>query len=857
MKVNYRRLIQVLILAGSGLLFVAALFGPQPADRASAGTPPPVETPRVAAAVLDALQTNPSTDFVLEMGEQPDLSHAYEITDWVERGRYVVDMLQANAQRRQARALGVLNSRGLRHRSFFAANEIYVYSGDTSALQALLALPEVARVRAPVTVSLQPTGLFLRRYGPAAPVAQLQSVVDWGITDTKADQFWSTFQSTGQGILVANIDTGVDVTHPALAGAYRCAGGTLTNPVCWNDPTVTCKGQVCDDNGHGTHTMGTMVASNDPTLAHTVGMAPGAQWIACKAFTSNGQGKDVDLLACAEWILAPGGDPANRPQVVNNSWGDIGGNTWFLNEVDAWSAAGIFPAFSAGNFYTCNSLGSPGDYQVAFASAAHTSTRLIAAFSSRGPSLFGDSPYTKPNLSAPGLNILSTIPGNKWESKNGTSMASPHSAGAVALLWSCAPSLTGQIDATFQLLQSSADAAPAGACGVPASGQGNYTFGYGYLNVLAAGNQICSARQIKGNVRDSITDNPIADAVITLADGINQPVIVNTDINGKYSDFLQPGNYTLQAKAYGYLPQTISNIKIKNKESTTVNFSLVPAQLVTVSGMVRDGSGQGWPLSARLTYTELGQQVQAQTDPASGAYSIELYQQNEYQVKVEALDLDYLPATDTVIPLDTPLVRDYALLVNPDTCAALGYYRLGGLTQSFESLALPAGWSMIDNLGSGQVWTFTDPLHIGNHTGASGGFAWVNSLIYSGLQDSSLVTPLMNFASGQTVTLNLNTDYLYNPVNPSAASIDLSLDGGETWTSLWKRTDQNFTGGVPQIDLTAQAAGKSNVQLRFHFTNASNSGWWQIDNVVMSPPPSCLALKDRIFLPVISRNVAP
>ena len=174
--------------------------------------------------------------------------------------------------------------------------------------------------------------------------------------------------------------------------------------------------------------------------------------------------------------------------MVNNSWGGGGGNTWYQAKVNAWVAAGIFPAFSAGNSYDCNTLGSPGDYQASFSSASHMSNRTISGFSSKGPSAFGHEPYTKPNISAPGSSICSSVPGSSWScGYSGTSMASPHSAGAVALLWACNPAYVGDIDETFQLLQNNADAAPSGSCGAPPDGQGNYTYGYGYLDVLQAG----------------------------------------------------------------------------------------------------------------------------------------------------------------------------------------------------------------------------------------------------------------------------------------------------------------------------------------------------------------------------------
>ncbi len=501
------------------------------------------EIERVDPQVQAALEAGPAADYILVIGEQADLSGAYQISDWVERGQYVLDALKSTAERSQKRARAELDRRGLRYRSFLAGNEIYVYGGNQRALQALLNLPEVARVRAPVTVRLQPAGFQLPLFGPAEPQEQIQAVVDWGITDTKADQFWSAYLREGEGIIVANIDTGVDATHPALAGAYRCAGGDLTSQVCWLDPTGECNGAVCDNHGHGTHTMGTMAASNDPGLPYIVGMAPGAEWIACKGCKGDGDCDDPALLACADWILAPGGDPANRPHVVNNSWGGLtGGDLWFITKVEAWRAAGIFPAFSAGNNSACNTLSSPGDYQSSFSSAAHASSRVIASFSSKGPGFFGDDPYTKPNLSAPGVSILSTLPNGRWGSSNGTSMASPHSAGAVALLWSCAPLLIGEVDATFQLLQSSADPAPAGACGAPAGGEGNYTYGYGYLNVLAAGNEVCALGRLQGVVSNAETGTPLSGAQILATDPYQSSFSVSTNPDGTYDLLLPQGD---------------------------------------------------------------------------------------------------------------------------------------------------------------------------------------------------------------------------------------------------------------------------------------------------------------------------
>jgi subtilisin family serine protease len=466
------------------------------------------DTGKIEAQLQEQISSQGNADFIVRFAEQADLSAAYSM-DWASRGDFVYNTLRQVAEASQANARAILDAQGIKHQTFIAGNELYVWAGNQVNAIELAALPEVASIRATRTYSIDPvdTPARLRNISWAGDLlAQkalvtvsdtAQAIIDWGITDTKANQFWSTFGVQGDGIVVANIDTGVQWNHPALDQAYKCPANP-SSLACWYDPTLTCgSGGPCDDKGHGTHTMGTMVADDDPSLTYIAGMAPGARWIACKGCKGI-TCEDAKILACADWILAPAGNPANRPNIVNNSWGAVpGGDIWFLAKVEAWRAAGIFPAFSAGNEGEkgCNTLASPGDYQESFASAAHDSTRNIAQFSSRGSSDFGYDPYTKPNLSAPGVSICSSVP-NSWSCDySGTSMASPHTAGAVALLWSCNPALKGHVDATFQLLQDHTDPAPGGDCGAPAGQAGNFTYGYGYLDVLAAGEAGCATTQ--------------------------------------------------------------------------------------------------------------------------------------------------------------------------------------------------------------------------------------------------------------------------------------------------------------------------------------------------------------------------
>lgn len=158
-------------------------------------------------------------------------------------------------------------------------------------------------------------------------------------------------------------------------------------------------------------------------------------------------------------------------------------------------------------------------------------------------------------------------------------MASPHSAGAVALLWSCNSGLVGKVDETFQLLQSSADTAPAGACGAPASGQGNYTYGYGYLNVLAAAMGVCGHGDIQGVIKDE-ADHLLAGASIRATDQYQTVFSDVSDTDGSYKLDLPEGSFTLVAWLNGYAPVMVKNLVLTDGQSLTQDFKLPPGKTV-------------------------------------------------------------------------------------------------------------------------------------------------------------------------------------------------------------------------------------------------------------------------------------
>ncbi len=261
----------------------------------------------------------------------------------------------------------------------------------------------------------------------------------------------------------------------------------------------------CDDFGHGTHTMGTIVG--DDGKGNQIGVAPKAQWMACKNMDS-GVGSPASYIECFEFFLAPyplngnplkDGDPTKAPHIINNSWGcDLSegctGNE-ILPALEAMKKAGILVVASAGNDGPgCSSIDAPPAWHSGLTlsvGAFNHRNDIIASFSSRGPSALDGGPG--PNISAPGIEIRSSVPGKEYASFfwSGTSMAGPHVVGAAALLWSFNKNLIGNIDQTISIIEKGAEAKTTSeSCGgVPGSHIPNNTYGHGLLNVEQA---VCS-----------------------------------------------------------------------------------------------------------------------------------------------------------------------------------------------------------------------------------------------------------------------------------------------------------------------------------------------------------------------------
>jgi hypothetical protein len=420
--------------------------------------------------------------------DRPDLSPAYALRSWVDRGRFVVDELQSVAAASQRTSLDLLNSFGVEHHPFWINNVIQARS-RLPAIQAIAGRAEVESIKGDRTFSVDPL--------PGTVLAP-SGTVEWNVAQIGADQVWNNFGDTGQGIVVGTIDIGVEYTHSALLNQYRGNQGSnsFDHNYNWWDSTHTCGPTgtgPCDNVFHGTHTMGTIVGGDGPgPFENDIGVAPGARWIAAKGCESSFC-TTFALVSSGQWMLAPtdlygnNPDPDRRPHIMSNSWGGSPNNPFYQDIVKAWRAAGIFPVFANGNAGSnCGTVGSPGDYPESFGVGATDSLDRIAAFSSRGPSAFGP---VKPDASAPGVNVRSSAPGNTYRAASGTSMATPHVAGTVALIWAVAPSLIGDVAATAALIKKTAHDHPDLSCGGDADGDPNNLYGDGRIDALAAVSQ--------------------------------------------------------------------------------------------------------------------------------------------------------------------------------------------------------------------------------------------------------------------------------------------------------------------------------------------------------------------------------
>ncbi len=475
---------------------------------------------KISPAVLRATANGQSASFIIVLADQADVSAAYTMTDQTARGWYVYNTLKAQAARTQESIIAQLQAQGIPYTSFWVANMIAT-QGDAALVQSLAARSDVKLIETNAAID----GIQSEKTPESIDGGNAVEAIETGVTQTNAPSLW-TLGYTGQGVVIGNQDTGMRWTQAALLTHYRGWGGSIAasdhNYNWWDaihvqittgdggtgSPAVNPCGRnitaPCDDQGHGTHTTGTTVGDDAGT--NQIGVAPSAQWIGCRNMDS-GNGRASTYSECFQFFMAPtdlnglNADPAQRPHVMNNSWGcplagELCARTVLQTITENAQAAGIMVVASAGNNGSaCSTVQDPpGIYEAAFTVGSFDNTNALASSSSRGPVTSDGSGRVKPDLSARGVGVRSSYfsSDTSYATMNGTSMASPHVVGAVALLWSARPNLVRDIPRTKWLLTRSAYPSvtvPNNAtnCGNIVSIPNNH-FGWGGVDVLAAYN---------------------------------------------------------------------------------------------------------------------------------------------------------------------------------------------------------------------------------------------------------------------------------------------------------------------------------------------------------------------------------
>jgi subtilisin family serine protease len=541
-----------------------------------------------------------------------------------QRHRLVAESLRAVAQSSQQDLLDHLQTRQMAgavrsHRPYWLINAVVV-TATPAEIRRLAGRADIERIEPDLSARL-----IVPLPGRGAPVAAADTGaigVTPGVEAVGAARVWRELGIDGTGTVVGVIDTGVDGHHPALASRWR--GNVAPAQACWLDAAGTGDTAFPVDrglNGHGTHVMGTItgLAPGD-----SVGVAPGAQWIASNAIRTSLEELDGSILASLQFMADPDGDPTTSddvPDVVHNSWGVSDAFTGYFECDSRWwdaldncEAAGVVLTWSAGNEGPLpQTLRSPADRATSFTNAFSVGSTqtlppyTISEFSSRGPSSCGGAFAVKPEIVGPGNEILSAQVGGGYHYLSGTSMSGPHVAGVVALMRAANPD--ADVAAIKEILMST-------AVDLGDPGEDN-TYGHGFVDayaaVLAVMNDI---GRVTGVVTDAASGLPLPGvAIIGNADRL-----AVTDAAGAFTVDLPAGPRTFTATRFGYFDSGFSvTISAGGSVATGTSLSLRPT--ATISGMVRGPEGQPVP---GATVTVLETPAPPAVADSAGNYSLAL-----------------------------------------------------------------------------------------------------------------------------------------------------------------------------------------------------------------------------------------
>ncbi len=632
----YRRWLQLALALGSalslGLLWSVTIGGtetnPSPLsdDAAGRGVPPPRAVVEPALGRLLVEEDDDPLRVIVTLHPRPGGNGEIRTLtgDPGDTYAWIVEQRTELFQRREgiAALLDEAARRGalMEERRLWIVQSLAIH-GSPALIRQLMGAPGVSSVRLdhyrsyvdPVTTSL---GLVSVASTPSS----------WGVGKIRAPEVWRTLGISGTGAVVAIMDTGVEYRHPALATQYRGRLGDdrFSHLIAWYDP-VNGGHYPYDDHGHGTHVTGSAVGQA------SIGVAPGSQWIGVKVLNGAGSGYDSWILEGFQWLLAPGGDPSLVPDVVNASWSSQNSlSTLFEESIHTLHDAGIFPVFASGNNGPVpESVGSPASNRGVFSVGASDPDDAVTYFSGRGPSPWGE---IKPQVVAPGVNILSSIPGGIYVEGNGTSMAAPHAAGLGALLRAVSPTISVRA-----MVRTLTETAMPLTHTVP-----NHDSGWGRIDAYAAVLAVSHPSLLTGTVTRhgggalagvEVEAIPVDTSLVP-----GRPNRTTTGDDGDYRMALVPGLYAVTARSFGYITQRAERIPVLTDTVQRIDFQLTARPTGTLNAQVLV-SGTSLPPTLPLQARVLATPLSVTVGPGGlftfsapeGVYGIEL-RGNGYRV---------------------------------------------------------------------------------------------------------------------------------------------------------------------------------------------------------------------------------
>jgi len=694
-----------------------------------------------------------------------------------------------------------------------------------------------------------------------------------GLRAINADRVWYELGITGDGVLVANCDTGVDGNHPALASRWRGAHGHPASE-CWLTLIGGNPNFPTDGNGHGTHVMGTITGLGAATQ-DTIGVAWDALWIATDPINQGVSSEfDNDIILAYQWFADPDGNPQTHddvPDVVQNSWRinenfpggytDCDSRWWAV--IDNCEAAGVVTTWSAGNEGPgSQTIGSPADRATTLTNAFSVGAidgngsypYPIASFSSRGPTGCNVAPdhKIKPEICAPGVSVYSSVPGGGYNGGySGTSMAGPHVAGVVALMRQANPN--ADVDLIKEvIMQTAVDHGTAGE---------DNTFGWGVIDAYEA---VLAVMTGFGALEGSVTNasdghSPIEGVTIEVVE-VDRTTLTAED--GSYAMLVQPDTYTVTASHPSFETVTAYGVVVEPDVVTIQDFALV------------DIAGPAFADVSELR----------STDDTTGPYSVEATVTDFSTLAEVALfyrvngapwiELTMTPGAGDLFTADIPGQSyvshiEYYLMAS-DVASNVATAPENAPTNVYDFYVAPRSELLAEDVEAGSDWThgvvdpgFSDQWHVSgtrNHT-PGGASSWkcgdAGSGEYANLLDAGLVTESFDLGIDSELTfwqwIDAETSSAYPEYCYDGGLVEISIDGGpfaqifpmEGYTYLIREgstpgpfpvNTEVFSGSFDwhavSFDLSA-FEGEAQIRFRFGSDGAAAGEGWYIDDVMV------------------------